>query len=386
MPSEPPLPVALLTGLHAEARRATGDRLLAEVPRSVLIHQRLTRDDAGRIELVVRDASGVLERLRMPLANDCVCCGIREDVLPRLRHMAASRDFRLAVIETWDSVEPQEAAEAIAEHAGDRLRLAAVIAAVAPDLLVDDLARPVDLAELGLASSPDDHGTVAEVLARQIEYATVLAYPPDGGRDEAVGLALMGLMHPAATLLPLDASGLDSLTSAAFDTRVAASRVHPACSLLPYDDQDAGVVTAVWRRRRPAHPGRLYDALADVVPAALRSRGRLWLASRPDDLLAWEAAGGSLSVESAGLWLASLTDTEWDAMPPLRQAAAAVDWDPLHGDRGQHLCFTAPDLDREPLFELLDSCLLTDDEYTRGPDHWRSLADPFAEFLDDVAA
>lgn len=383
---KPRLPVVLLTGLHADVRQAMGDRLLAEVPGAVLLHQRLARDAHGRVELISRDASGVLERVRMPLANGCVCCGIREDVLPRLRSLATVRDVDLVVIETWDNVEPQAVAEAIVEHAGDWLRLAAVVAAVAPGRLVDDLARPVDLAELGLAASPDDHGTVAEVLSRQVEYANVLAYPPAAGHDEAVGLALMGLMHPTATRLPLDARGLDSLASAAFDSRSAAARVHPACSQLPYENEALGVVTAVWRRRRPAHPGRLYDALADAVPAALRSRGRLWLASRPDDLLAWEAAGGTLAVESAGRWLASLTDEEWDAMPPLRQAAAAVDWDPLHGDRGQHLCFIAPELDREPLFELLDSCLLTDDEYTRGPAHWRTFADPFADFLDDVAA
>ncbi|WP_436775943.1 GTP-binding protein [Yinghuangia sp. YIM S09857] len=382
---DPPLPVVLLTGLHADVRRAAGDRLLGAVPGAVLVHQRLVHGAETRVELVVRDAEKVVERVDLPLTNSCVCCGIREDVLPRLRHLATARRIRLAVIETWDSVEPQEVAEAIATHAGARLRLAAVVAAVAPGRLVDDLARPVDLAELGLASSPDDQGTVAEVLARQIEYATVLAHPPVSDHRQTTGLALMRLMHPAATLLPLNARGLDSFTTAAFDAAAAAARVHPACSLLPQEGESAGVVAAVWRRRRPAHPQRLYDALEDAVPAALRSRGRLWLASRPDELLAWEAAGGSLSVESAGPWLASLTDAEWDAMPPLRQAAAAVDWDPLHGDRGQHLCFIAPDLDREPLFELLDTCLLTDEEYLRGPAGWRELADPFAEFLDDVA-
>lgn len=380
-----PLPVVLLTGLHADARRAAGDRLLAAVPGAVLVHQRLVRDAGGRIELVVRDASGVRERVRVPLPNGCACCGIREHVLPRLRALAVRGDCRLGVVETWDSVEPQEVAEAIAEHGGRSLRLAAVLAAVEPGRLVDDMSRPVDLADVGLASAPDDHGTVAEVLARQIEYATVLAHPPVSGYAEANGLALMGLMHPSATLLPLDATGLDSLATAAFDVRAAAARTHPACARLPVDDEDLGMVSAVWQRRRPVHPERLYAALEDVVPAAVRSRGRLWLACRPDELLAWHAAGGSLSVEAAGPWLASLSDGQWDGVPALRQVAAALTWDPLYGDREQHLCFIAPALDREPLFELLDSCLLTDDELARGIDYWRSAPDPFAEFLDIAA-
>jgi G3E family GTPase len=248
------------------------------------------------------------------------------------------------------------------------------------------MSRPVDLADVGLASAPNDHGTVAEVLARQIEYATVLAYPPVSGYAEATGLALAGLMHPSATLLPLDATGLGSLATAVFDTRAAAARTHPACAQLPIEDEDLGMVSAIWQRRRPAHPERLYDALADIVPAAVRSRGRLWLACRPDDLLAWDAAGGSLSVEAAGPWLASLSDGQWDGVPPLRQVAAALAWDPRYGDREQHLCFIAPDLDREPLFELLDACLLTDAELARGTDYWRTAADPFTEFLDVAGA
>lgn len=380
-----PLPVVLLTGLHADARRVTGDRLLAAVPGAVLVHQRLVRDAGSRIELVVRDAMRVRQRVLLPLPNGCACCGIREHVLPRLRALAASGHCGLAVIETWDSVEPHEVAEAIGAHGGRSLRLAAVLAAVEPGRLLDDMSRPLDLADIGLASAPDDHGTVAEVLARQIEYATVLAHPPVRGYAEATGLALMRLMHPSATLLPLDATGLDSLATAVFDVRAAAARTHPACARLPVDGEDLGMVSAVWQRRRPAHPERLYDALEDVVPAAVRSRGRLWLAGRPDDLLAWDAAGGTLSVETAGPWLASLDDSQWDGVPAQRQVAAALSWDPLYGDREQYLCFIAPELDREPLFEVLDSCLLADDELARGTDYWRTAPDPFAEFLDIAA-
>jgi len=169
---------------------------------------------------------------------------------------------------------------------------------------------------------------------------------------------------------------------AGFDVEAAAAAQHPACALLPAEADEAGVGTLVWHRRRPFHPERLYAALEDLTCAAARSRGRFWLADRPDTLLHWDAAGGALCVESAGPWLASLPDAAWDMVPPVRRAAAALDWHPEHGDCCQHLVFTSPGLDREGLELLLESCLLTDAEYAAGPAAWKRLPPAFDSFLE----
>ncbi|MGV5037826.1 GTP-binding protein, partial [Streptomyces sp. NRAIS4] len=143
-----------------------------------------------------------------------------------------------------------------------------------------------------------------------------------------------------------------------------------------------GVSTLVWRRRRPFHPERLYAALQDLTCAAARSRGRFWLAGKPDALLHWDAAGGALCVESAGPWLSALPDAAWDLVPPVRRAAAALDWHPEHGDRCTHLVFTSPGLDRDGLQHLLESCLLTDAEYAAGRDAWEKLPPVFDTLLE----
>ncbi len=118
----------------------------------------------------------------------------------------------------------------------------------------------------------------------------------------------------------------------------------------------------------------------DLCCAAARSRGRFWLADRPDTLLAWDAAGGALCVEDAGPWLASLPDAAWDPVPPVRRATAAPDWHPERGDRCRHLVFTSPGLDRDGLARLLHLCLLTDAEYAAGPEMWKRLPTAFAPF------
>ncbi|MFE7130721.1 CobW family GTP-binding protein [Streptomyces sp. NPDC057638] len=381
------LSVVIVAGIHAEARTEVVDRLLRAVPGSVALHHDLDDAPGGTVLRVVRDASGTLSRDETPLVNDCACCALREDLVPELERLAAGGLTRLAVVELWDSVEPKTMAEVVAAHGGTRLTLTNVITAVDPALVLPCLANGDDLAEAGLSAAPTDQRTIGDTWARQLEYAPVLALVDSAEADDG-DHALLAQLHPTARRIRADSGELAHAAlgggsgRGGFDVEAAAAAQHPACALLPQDADEAGVTTLVWRRRRPFHPGRLYAALEDLCCAAARSRGRFWLAERPDTLLAWDAAGGALCVENAGPWLASLPDAAWEMVPPVRRAAAALDWHPDHGDCCQHLVFTSPGLDRDGLERLLDSCLLTDAEYASGPDGWKRLPAAFDTLLD----
>ncbi|MDW8811064.1 GTP-binding protein [Streptomyces scabiei] len=409
------LSVAIVGGLHADARRAAVEALLAGVPGSVALHHDLSTAADGTVLRTVRDAAGLVSTGETPLVNDCACCALREDLVPELERLAGAGLTRLAVVELWDSVEPKAMAEVVAASG---LPLTAVITAVDPALLLPYLGNGDDLAEAGLAAAPTDERTVADTFARQLEYAPILAVLDSEEADDE-DRALLAQLHPTAQRVPVGgrwrapevaggtergagncatghhARALDdapqplrrspALLAAAFagfDVEAAAAAQHPACALLPTDADEHGVTTLVWRRHRPFHPERLYAALEDLCCAAARSRGRFWLAERPDTLLHWDAAGGALCVESVGPWLASLPDAAWDMVPPVRRAAAALDWHPEHGDRCQHLVFTSPGLDRDGLEQLLESCLLTDTEYAAGRAAWERLPRPFDTFLE----
>ncbi|MFF3850103.1 GTP-binding protein [Streptomyces sp. NPDC002328] len=431
------LSVVVVGGLHADARRATVARLLADVPGSVVLHHDLATAPAGTVVRTVRDARGVLAVGETPLVNDCACCALREDLVPELRRLAGDGTTRLAVVELWDSVEPKAMTEVVV--AGG-LTVTGVITAVDPALLLPCLGDGDDLAERGLAAAATDQRTVADTFARQLEYAPVLAVVDSPEADDE-DRELLAQLHPTARRIPVPVPngghpGDPTITSSAradapatpapatpapatpapatpaaltpaepaepaaptspltplsplaaaalagFDVEAAAAAQHPACALLPIDADAHGVTTLVWHRRRPFHPERLYTALEDLTCAAARSRGRFWLADKPDVLLHWDAAGGALCVESAGPWLASLPDAAWDMVPPVRRAAAALDWQPEHGDRCQHLVFTSPGLDRDGLERLLESCLLTDAEYAAGRDAWKRLPPAFDAFLE----
>ncbi|CAL9357339.1 cobalamin biosynthesis protein CobW [Streptomyces sp. DH-12] len=378
------LPVVIVAGLHSEARRQVVEHLLRLVPDSVALHHDLSTAADGTVLRQVRDASGELSRDETPLVNDCACCALREDLVPELERLADAGLTRLAVVELWDSVEPRGMAEVVVRHGGDAVRLTNVITAVDPALVLPCLGNGDDLAEAGLAAAAGDQRTVGDTWARQLEYAPVLAVVESEDADDE-DRALLTQLHPTARQVSADSRELARLAFAGFDAEAAAAAQHPACALLPQEADEAGVTTFVWRRHRPFHPERLYQALEDLCCAAARSRGRFWLADRPDTLLAWDAAGGALCVESAGPWLASLPDAAWEMVPPVRRAAAALDWHPEHGDRCQHLVFTSPGLDRDGLARVLESCLLTDAEYTAGPEAWKRLPAAFDSLLDPVA-
>ncbi|MGW7004514.1 GTP-binding protein [Streptomyces sp. NPDC054933] len=364
-------------------RAAVGD-ILRTVPGTVVLHHDLSAAADGAVYRAIRDLSGPVSDGHIPLVNDCACCALREDLVPELLRLARAGTYRLAVVELWDSVEPQAMAAVIAA-AGAPLELTGVATAVDPALMLPYLANGDDLAEVGLAAAPTDQRTVADTFARQIEYPTVLAIAEGEEQADDADHALLTQLTPTARRLRVGEGALGPALLTGFDLTAAAARQHPSCALLPQEADVHGVTTVAWHRGRPFHPQRLYAALEDLACVAARSRGRFWLADRPDTLLSWDAAGGALCVESTGPWLAALPEAAWEMVPPERRVAASLDWHPEHGDRCQHLTFTSPGLDRDGLLQLLDSCLLTDTEYEAGPAVWQHLPHAFDEFLDPVS-
>ncbi|WP_226962009.1 MULTISPECIES: CobW family GTP-binding protein [Streptomyces] len=377
------LPVVIVAGLHADARRATVDALLRAVPGSVALHHDLVGAAGGTVRRELRDRDGTVAEASAPLVNDCACCALREDLLPELERLADAPELtRLAVVELWDSVEPASVARLLAARDERRLSLVGVVTAVDPALVLPALATGDDLAEVGLSAALGDNRTVGDTFARQLEYAPVLALVEGETPPDAADRALLAQLHPLARVTGPADPAFARVVTAGFDAAAAASRVDPATALLPQEATAEGVTTHVWSARRPFHPDRLHAALPELACAALRSRGRFWLADRFDTLLSWDATGGALCVAGHGRWLASLPEADWPEVPAARRAAAAVDWDPHHGDRGQHLVFTSPDLDVPALRAVLGSCLLTDDEHAKGPMVWACRGSAFDGLLD----
>ncbi|MBB6550423.1 CobW family GTP-binding protein [Nonomuraea rubra] len=371
-------PVVLVAGLHATARTTTVERLLAEHPGSIAVHHDLGEVTRGLVRRTVRDADHVLDTADVRLAHGCVTCTVREDLLPQLVLLAPGAT--LLIVDLWDAVEPRSVAEAVdCAEARDLLRLTAVLTALDAAAMPDDITRGERLAEVGRPAANGDRRYLAEVLARQLEYPTGLVLHGGDDDDRELSRAVLAHLAPITPVHTTDA--LPPVTGAALCTAELAERVDPSTAQLPCDARTDEIVTTVWRSRRPLHPARLFEAVDELVTESVRSRGRFWLATRPGQLLAWDAVAGIVSAEDAGPWLAALPEAAWDLVSPARRLTASLDWADPYGDRVQHLVFTGPDLDPARFHALLGSCLLTEQEEAAGPDAWARYDDPFAPIL-----
>ncbi|WP_033344059.1 CobW family GTP-binding protein [Catenuloplanes japonicus] len=383
--------LTVLSGFWQPATYAVARTLLAAEPALRLIRHDLTDLRDGRVRRIVRTGRDVLEDVTVRLRHGCLSCTLREDVLPTLARLAADAPDRDLLLMLPDIVEPEAVADACTPLA-DLLRIDSFVTVVDTDNLLAGLASADDLVTLGIHAAEDDDRALADVIVRQVEYADTVVSWGDceaGAFDTAQARTLLQRLAPWAAHVhvggddPVDATGLGG--------RLLRTRRHrpetPGVLARGIEGYPLGafegthecdVVSVTFRSRRPFHPQRLADALDDVNEEMLRSRGHLWLASQPETVVAWDFAGGGLGLGSLGRWLAATPDEYWDDASDQRRIAAALDWDPYYGDRGQHLVLIGIDPDAARVRRTLRSCLLTDAELADGEDVWRTYPDPFA--------
>lgn len=260
-----------------------------------------------------------------------------------------------------------------------------------------------EVVERGLAPLPDDERTIAQLVVAQAEFADLLVLAGEAepwllGRTEAV-LARLAPRAPrlaAGHLAPSRSTGtrldpvelLEELPAGARRGRPDA----PHAALLsgqPPLEADGDVRLFTFGARRPFHPERLHHAIDVLLDGVVRTRGRIWLATRPEACLWLESAGGGLQVGYVGDWLAAGEDAAWDSADPERRASAALRWHPRWGDRVQELAVLADGADPDEVDAALREALLTDSELAAGETVWAGFPDPFgfwhADPCDDVA-
>ena len=112
-----------------------------------------------------------------------------------------------------------------------------------------------------------------------------------------------------------------------------------------------------------------------LFSGVLRSTGLLWIASRNDWAYDWSQAGCSIRMNPAGFWWAAAPDDEWPEYEALRKEIRSK-FVGEYGDRHQELVFIGQGVDQQRVESILDHCLLTDLEYSQGPEAWANFEDP----------
>ncbi|MEU4624827.1 GTP-binding protein [Actinoplanes sp. NPDC023801] len=389
--------VTVLSGFSPGAVHATAQALLLAEDRLLAIRHDLTGLRDGLLRRTVRSATELIEDATTALVHGCVSCTLREDVLPTLVRLARTHPGSDMLLVLPPSVEP-EAVAAASEHCvvdgtpvTEAVRFDSYVTVVDAERFLDDLASTDDLSHRDLQAADDDHRAVAEVVAHQVEFSDTVVLWSRPGTDvlelNRIGtlvhrLAPWSIQVTVGTTAQLDCTGLSTLvrrTGRHNPRRPGMLGLALEGRPIAVADTDSSDVTSIlFETRRPFHPQRLHDALEDLTEHALRGRGQLWIASQPDTVLAFEFAGGGVSLGTLGYWLAALPAERWNETSDERRIAADLSWDPYYGDRRTVLALIGLHLDHAALTELLNSCLLTDAELADGSDTWRHLPDPFA--------
>ena len=148
------------------------------------------------------------------------------------------------------------------------------------------------------------------------------------------------------------------------------------------ETEEYGISHFVYRRDRPFHAERLSEAInggfgeGQSLDGVLRSKGIMWIASRNDWAYDWSQAGCSIRMNPAGFWWAAAPQDEW---PEDEESMAEIQskLNGLYGDRHQELVLIGHRMNQARITERLDQCLVTEVEYTQGPDAWAGFNDPF---------
>jgi len=349
--------LSLLVGLSTTLREPVLHAMVDATSVAVVVDQD-ELPGRGVLSWRVLDASGPIDSGEFTVDDDCGACQLIESLLPLLEALVARQHWDHVVLAAPPAMEARPLASTLVATMPE-IAVDTVTCVVDAVLLVEQLSGDELLDERGLALGPPDRRNVAELTARQIEYADVcvLANAHRSAAPERLH-NLLAHLNPRTTVVAADPAGVPTgpvARTALFDFKAAEAWAGELAASDRVQPSGDGVTTVLWRSTRPLHPSRLNDALEDIVDGVVRSRGVVWLANRPTQRVRWESAGYSASLGMLGEW----SDTEH-----LAECTVVA---------------TGMGLDPARLQAVLDACLLTESELASL--NWQDLDDPFAGVL-----
>lgn len=357
----PTLPVAVVTAIDPVLRGGLVASLLLDVPGAVELRYTVEAE-AGSLRRLIVSAAGVIEEQEVELDHPCVSCAMREDAVPALDRLAGDPRIQAVLLSPPLSAEPEIVVGTLLAHQR-RWHLSGAAAVLAAASAREDLLGDETLAERGVTWALEDHRSVGEALAAQLEYSPLVVADLAPSAEVEAGLELVEHLRAADQLLVTDPYAVDPalLLGGLLDHAAGLRRRDPRSVESHGGPTAHGTWTLELSSERPFHPERLLEHIEALGGGALRSRGRFWVPDRPGTIARWDGAGGQVSVGAHA-------DSGRD-LPTTRLVVTGVI--PVDADR-VHRAFVRS--------------LVTPEEWARGLAPWMDREDVLAPWLGERGA
>lgn len=336
------------------------------------------------------------EEKLVEMSNGCICCTLREDLLKEVERLALENKFDYLLIECTGIGEPLPVAQTFSYQDENQnidlskiARLDTLVTVVDAYNFLRDFCTADTLKGRNLSDIPGDERTIVNLLTDQVEYANLIVITKTDLIEQADDLLLLHqILHslnPDAKIIEAQHGKVplhEILDTQLFDFEKESGTVKWKEELekehIP-ETEEYGVSSFVFRARKPFHPHRLWNYLNNHWPSnVIRSKGLYWIASRPDEALMWNQAGGSLRTEKSGVWWCSMPYGERLRYLSFVENQKEIEsrWTESFGDRYIEWVIIGISMDKEAIQSGLDHCLCTADEWI-GIKSGTSVIDPF---------
>lgn len=243
----------------------------------------------------------------------------------------------------------------------------------------------------GETSAPNDPALyyAAGILAEQLIFASVIILTKVDTIPKSVADAQVQRikkLQPNATIglsshAGIRLSQLDATPAPDYETMWKRAQQFGLSSNNPTADQ---MEAFVLRDPRPFHPQRLYEVCQRMLGTGIyRTKGFLWLASRPADVLLWQQSGSQISFELTSVWAAEAVHNRYGKLLPeevelIKERVEAVH--PVFGDRHNTLTIIGLPNACKTFVDALKGALCTEQEVQA----WKSgkkFSDPWPQKL-----